>query len=632
MIITNPIYENMFNSASREFVGRVEHLEGSTLLNVFKYDDALISFTVDITSDNAKMFGYGISQILTVNLRDKERAINIEKGQYLQAAYGIGNDYVYNATMFIVDEVIRDENTNELTIKALDPIYIASGRLVKELTLPASFTLQTFAIACGTLLGMPVNFINIPDNLLNVTYTREQLNFDGEETIRLALDNLAEMFGSIYYFCNNWNITFKRLDIAGEPVLTIDKSKYFELTDKTAITLANLGSVTELGDNISTTSGIPGETQFLRENAFLTLREDVVSLLNNILSATQSLTIQQFVCKHRGDFRLEIGDKIALVTKDDKLIYAYVLTDSLTYNGGLVGHSSWEYGGNSNETESNPTTLGDALKKTYAKVDKINSKIELVADDIEVIAGEFDVMADRITLTAGKIDEMEETVNGYSSSISNLQLESNRISSTVETLQSTVDDISGTVSGYSSSISSIQQESNRISAKIEVLEETVDGVTGVVSGYDSSIAALQMGANEITASVKTLEGTTQTSIDGIAETLETLTKEVATKMTSDQVTLTIKQQLDGGVDKITTTTGYVFDQDGLTISKNNSEMSTQITEDGMTIYRDNDEVLVADHLGVTARDLHATTYLKIGRYSRFEDYEPKRTGCFWMGG
>lgn len=430
MITTNPIYEEMFNSVARQFVGRVELLEGSTLIDVFEHDGALISFTIDRTSDNNKFFGYGISQILTMKLRDKDRSIEVKKGQYLQAAYGIGTDYIYNCTMFIVDEVTRDEKTNELTIKALDPIYTASGYLVKDLTLPETFTLRVFAIACGTLLGMPVNFINIPDNLLDVEYTKENANFDGYETIRNALDNLAEMFGAIYYFCNNWQITFKRFDIEGEPVLEIDKSKYFELSAKTAVTLTNVMSVTELGENITTTSGIPGETQYLRENAFLTLREDIATLLENILAAVQGLTIQKFSCKHRGDFRLEIADKIGLMTKDNQIVPAYFLTDSTTYNGGLVSETMWDYEANVNETESNPATLGEALKMTYAKVDKVNQEIELLAKRID----ESDV---------GQLTEevagIKVTTDSISAHVSELEKNIDDVGAEIESVEQRVD-------------------------------------------------------------------------------------------------------------------------------------------------------------------------------------------------
>lgn len=535
MITTNPIYENMFNSVARQFVGRVELLEGSTLIDVFEHDGALISFTIDKTSDNTKFFGYGISQVLTVKLRDKERSINIQKGQYLQAAFGIDTDYVYNCTMFIVDEIIRDENTNELTVKALDPIYTASGYLVKDLVLPEQFTLRVFALACGSLLGMPVNFVNIPDYLMDITYTKEMVNFKENDTIRTALDNLAEMFGAIYYFCNNWNITFKRFEMDSAPVLTIDKSKYFKLSAKTAVTLTNLMSVTELGDNITTTSGIPGETQYLRENAFLVLRTDIDGLLVNILSAVQGLTIQQVNCKHRGDFRLEIGDKIGFITKDDQTVISYLLTDSITFNGGLVGNTVWEYAANVNETESNPTTLGEVVKTTYAKVDKVSQEIELLAKKIT-----------------------ESDVGTLTEEVANLKI-------------------------------------------------TTDSIT-------QEVARIENDANTA---------------------ITTLANRVSQTMSAEDVTILIEQEIGDGVTSIVTETGYVFDNEGLTVSKSGSEMTTQITENGMVVSRNGSAMLTANNNGVDAINLRATTYLIIGDTSRFENYYDaslgQRTGCFWVG-
>lgn len=543
MITVNSIYEEMFNSASRHFVGRVEHLEGSTLLNIFEHDGALIDFTIDKTSDNTKFFGYGISQILTVNLRDKERAINVEKGQYLQAAFGIGTDYVYNCTMFIVDEVIRNESNNQLTIKALDPIYTASGHLVKELDLPDNFTLQTFALACGTVLGMPVNFINIPDYLLNVQYNKSNINFDGEETIREALDDLAEMFGAIYYFCNNWNITFKRLDIEGEPVLTIDKSKYFELSAKPVVTITNIASITELGDNVATESEAPGETQYLRENAFLVLRENVHILLNNLLYAVQGMTIGQVTCKHRGDFRLEIGDKIAFEAKDGTIFNSYLLTDSITYNGGVVGNTVWEYAANVNETETNPTSLGEALKMTYAKVDKANQEI---------------------TLLAKRIDESD------------------------------------------------------------------------VGQLTEEVASLKLTTDSITAEVARVESTT-------SDAIESLSNEVSAAITADEVTFLISQEMEDGITSITTTTGFEFNDTGLTIAKTGREIYTHITENGLEVIRTSDGISILSCVatGVDAINLTARKYLNTAG-SRFERFTPPndrigpssstRTGCFWIGG
>ena len=97
-----------------------------------------------------------------------------------------------------------------------------------------------------------------------------------------------------------------------------------------------------------------------------------------------------------------------------------------------------------------------------------------------------------------------------------------------------------------------------------------------------------------------------------------------------EICLQIQQELSNGVDKVITSTGFTFNDDGLTVSKTGSEMTTQITEDGMKVNRDNTEVLTADNTGVKAENLHATTYLIIGDNSRFEDFAG-RVGCFWIG-
>ena len=102
-------------------------------------------------------------------------------------------------------------------------------------------------------------------------------------------------------------------------------------------------------------------------------------------------------------------------------------------------------------------------------------------------------------------------------------------------------------------------------------------------------------------------------------------------MTSEQIAIAISTELAKGVDKVTTSTGFTFNNEGLTISKSDSEMSTNIDEDGMSIFKGSEEVLTADNTGVNAKNLHATTYLIIGKNSRFEDYNSNRTGCFWIG-
>ena len=112
--------------------------------------------------------------------------------------------------------------------------------------------------------------------------------------------------------------------------------------------------------------------------------------------------------------------------------------------------------------------------------------------------------------------------------------------------------------------------------------------------------------------------------------LRTLSSKVQSSITPEDVKLEISKTLEDGVNQITTTTGFTFDEEGLTISKSYSPISTQITEDGMTISKYGEDLLIADNAGVKATNLHATTFLIIGSYSRLEDYDG-RTGCFWIG-
>ena len=104
-------------------------------------------------------------------------------------------------------------------------------------------------------------------------------------------------------------------------------------------------------------------------------------------------------------------------------------------------------------------------------------------------------------------------------------------------------------------------------------------------------------------------------------------------MTAEDVKIQIDNELENGVNKVTTSTGFTFNETGLTVNKTDSEMKTQITENGMTVYRDTEAVLTANNQGVNARNLHAQTYLIIGNNSRFEDWTKDgeaRTACFWL--
>lgn len=535
MINANASVLNMLSSPVRKIAGGVGLYEGSTPLDIFNYTDALKSFTVDRIGEESKFFGFGVCQKLNVKLLDKERAINITTANSFKPFYEVEGNKISPYPAFNVTEVHRDENTNELSITAYDALYSADKYTIADLTQLGDngYTLLEFAISCATLLGLTIYIENVTDDIF-VTLYEKGANFEGTEGIRQALNAIAEATQTIYFVNSSGQLTFKRLSMDAESVFTIDKAKYITLDSKTNRRLSRITHATELGDNVTASLDESGSTQFIRDNPFLELREDIDTLLDKAIANIGGLTINQFNCSWRGNFLLEIGDKIELITKDNNSVFSYVLNDSITYTGGLAESTQWSYTDNDSETASNPTTLGETLKKTFAKVDKANKQIELVVSES--------------------------------------------------------------------------------------------------SANKDAIAALQLNTDSISASVERVETETKEALGAATGAIADLKDKVAVQITPEDVTIEIQKELANGTNKVETSTGFKFDENGLNVSKSGSEMATQITEDGMTVTKNDEKVLEANNEGVKAIDLHATTYLIVGTNSRFENYGSDRTGCFWIGG
>ena len=494
--------EDVINAPTRRITARAELYNGSTLAQAFSYADAIKEITITRAGDESKFFGYGVCQKLNIKLIDTARQLQITTAHSFKVEFGAEDNYICTMPFFEVTEAHRDELTNELSVTAYDALYRATKHTVAELAelgelwLPeGELAIMNYATAAAYFLGLSVILEGDLLTAFNTSY-ENGANFEGTESLRDLFNAIAEATQTIYFINRNGELVFKRLVIDGPAVLTIGKEQYFSLESKDNRRLTAVCSANELGDNVIATMGQTGTTQYVRDNPFWELREDISELVDTALANVGGLTINQFNCSWRGNFLLQIGDKIAFVTKDDAVVTSYLLNDTITYNGFFAEQTQWSYAGDDGETASNPSTLGEALKQTYARVDKANKKIELLVSE--------------------RNDEREQ-------------------------------------------FTQIQQ-------------------------------------------------------------------------TTSEVNIAVKEIAVNGVDKVVTGAGYKFDAEGLTVSKEGSEMSTQITEDGMAVSRDNTEMLTANNNGVTATNLHAKTYLIIGGNSRLEDYKGTRTACFWIGG
>ena len=84
------------------------------------------------------------------------------------------------------------------------------------------------------------------------------------------------------------------------------------------------------------------------------------------------------------------------------------------------------------------------------------------------------------------------------------------------------------------------------------------------------------------------------------------TVENKTTATEQEINV-IKEQINNGVSKVTTTTGS-FDENGLHIEKTGEEMNSHMDWDGMVVKRDDDEVLSVRSNGVNAENITVRKY------------------------
>lgn len=520
----------------RSVKSRVEFYLDSTLENAFDQNDRLVSWSVERAGEDGKFFGYGIIQKCNVKLIDIDKELDFSTDHYINIQCGFDDEYINCFPWFKISEVHRDENTNQLSITGYDVLYQLNKMPITEtlvaenggIELIADDIMYELSHATGIAYG-----INAPYTEYDYVFG-EGGNYEGTENLREVLDDVAEVANCIYYLDADNVLTFKRL-LNDAEAHYIRKSDYFELDSKTNRRLVAICHATELGDNVIAQTEQTGTTQYIRDNAYLELNEEIGTILEEMIAVMGGLTIDQFNMTWRGNFLYKPGDRLEIEGKDG-LLESFILNDTIEFDGGLKERTSWSYSGSEAETANNPSNLGELLKQTYARVDKANKQIDLVVSD-------KDAMNDKIT-------------------------------------------------------------------------------------------QIQLTTDNITSSVQRIETNTNNSIDAIEEELQTIRNKVETTLSAEDIQIKIEEEISNmdGINSITTTTGFTFNQDGLTISKSDSEMSTIVTEDGMIVYKNGNEVLKANNQGVDAANLHATTYLIIGLNSRFEDYNNNtRTGCFWIG-
>lgn len=427
MIYYNEAIETGLTSPVRKVLMSVWLYSNGEYIGDFQ-SDIIKSITIERVGEDSKFFGYGICHKLNIKIIDTNRQMNFTTAESLKILHsfeGADSTYYFTPLLHITD-VYRDENNGELSITAYDRLYTkAAKHIVSDLNLE-SYTMAEFAAACATLIGaVGVKTVNFS---LDNSYTYANgASFNGSETIREALTALAEATQSIYFIDYTDTLVFKRLSNEENVAMMIKKDHYIELDTNDNRRLTTIAHITELGDNISATTGLTGTTQYIRDNAFWEAREDVADLVEAAKNNIGNLTINQFICSWRGNPNLEIGDRLMIQHKKGGLITTFLLNDVIHYDGTLNQETQWQYEPDETESEVNSTSIGDAIKKTFARVDKANQKIELVVSDVDT--------------NTQKLASLEINTNAISASVEEIQKNMDTSNEDIETIKKQVETI-----------------------------------------------------------------------------------------------------------------------------------------------------------------------------------------------
>ena len=420
-------FTNTTNAPSK-LKARVELYNGSTLLNNYSEDDYLQGINIERVGEESKFFGFSVCHKITVTLGDYEKNVDATGANLLKVAYGVDSDFIYPYPLCNITEIVRDEASREITITAYDPLTTAAELTTAELELPeGELTLRDYAVACAGLLGLAFKVEGVQDNCFELSCVPAP-NLEGTESVRDLLNDIAEATQTICFINYNGELVFKRLDAGGAPVATIDHNNSMNIVIGETYKLTGITHATELGDNVNANTGEDGVTQYVRDNAFWELRDDIASILDIALAnvsgggdPTQSaklgvallgsaklgaqqqqgggITNTVFSADWFGNCLLEVGDKISIEDEDGALFYSYVLNDVVSYTGIVLEQTQWIYSKSDGEHE-NSNKLGEAIKQTFAKVDKANKRIDLVVSERD---------ADREQLT--QIQQTTDDVN-----------------------------------------------------------------------------------------------------------------------------------------------------------------------------------------------------------------------------
>lgn len=413
-------------------------------------DDAEIISIKIIRACNteSQFFGNAISSQMEAEMYESTKTERLSAGMMMQVVFALEDappDQV-PITPMRISKVERDPDAGTVKLTAYDALYEADAYTADQMDgITYPITLSDYAVAASAVFGV---------TLANTSWYHADLqlttppNLSGSETIREVIAWIAEAA-----FCNAvidraGHLDF--VDVRGINVkpYAIDADQYYKCTvgeesgPYNTLVLARLPQEDNIYREDAEAIAANGRKEIkIADNPFLDGIRD--NAIDDMLAAINGVHFYAMDLDWRGNPALDMGDRIAIVSTNEKQYSTFYGSETLEYDGGLRCAGKTLALAKTETAYKKASSIKDTVRRTELAVDKVNGEIAGIAERVDT---ELSAISEQVETARA---EFSATANEITQQVSNQSEQIDRISGNVESVEEQLASLSVTVDGVS---------------------------------------------------------------------------------------------------------------------------------------------------------------------------------------
>lgn len=344
--------------------------------------------------DEVYTSGYGIlgsviSKQITLNLF-KEPEIDLTNREI--KAY-IGTTVIENGQevvkyvpygTYIVQKPENEELTDKTSLEALDYMIKFNKTYKDTLTYPCTLkdVYNSICEQCGVISGT--------SEFPNQNFSVEDNQFVANETCREVLANIAQLAGAYARIDRDNKLYLKFFGSENTEEITTDDYKrdikinnVYGPINKLTLNMSQIEGESISVEDTDSIDTIGVKELIISDNYFLYTQEKREKAINAIWNVVHNFKYVDFEANvEKARPYLDAGDSIKILSEDGTEHYTYLLSNEITFDGGLNEKISATADTETETKYSMVPEISNKLKHTEIVVDKANQQIQLIASEI----------------------------------------------------------------------------------------------------------------------------------------------------------------------------------------------------------------------------------------------------------